>query len=163
MQVQQLKSRVFGVFEYRSEGRITRLVGIFFTTLIVVNVAEVILTTVEALSQQFEAQFLAIEIFTLGAFTVGYILRLWSCTSDERYAQPISGRFVFALTPLVLVDLASIAPTYATLPLSPGVPINFLFIRALRLIRIFRTSSSNGTIIHLQLLSACSFVTHENS
>ncbi|MDD1720551.1 MAG: ion transporter [Euryarchaeota archaeon] len=65
-------------------------------------------------------------------------MRLWSCTSDERYGRPISGRLVFALTPLILVDRASIAPTYATLLLSPGVPINRLFTRASRLIRIFR-------------------------
>ncbi len=138
MQVQHVKSRVFDILEYKSEDRITRLVGLFFIALITLNIAEIILTTVEALSQQFEAQFLAIEIFTLGVFTVGYTLRLWSCTSDERYARPVRGRLVFALTPLVLIDLASIAPTYVTLQLLPGVPVNFLFIRAFRLIRIFR-------------------------
>lgn len=115
-----------------------RLVGIFFTVLIILNVAEIVLTTVEALFQQLEALFLVIEIFTLVVFTVGYIVRLWSCTSDERYARPISGRLLFALTPLVLIDLASIAPTYAALLLSRGVAINFLFIRAFRLLRILR-------------------------
>ncbi len=138
MQVQQLKSRVFDILEYRSEDRFTRLVDIFFTVLIIFNVAEVVLTTVKELSQQLEAQFFLSEIFTLAIFTIGYVLRLWSCTSDERYARPISGRLVFALTPLVLIDLASIAPTYVKLLLSPGIPINFLFIRAFRLVRIFR-------------------------
>lgn len=138
MRTQQLKSRVFNVLEYKSDDYITRLVGIFFIVLITLNVAEVVLATVEPLSEQLGTLFWAIEIFSLSVFTVGYVLRLWSCTSDERYRRPISGRLVFALTPLVLIDFAAIAPTYAMFLLPSGPSINFLFIRALRLVRIFR-------------------------
>ncbi len=51
MQVQRLKSRVFDILEYKSEDCITRLVGVFFTILITLNIAEIILMTVEALSR----------------------------------------------------------------------------------------------------------------
>ncbi|MGZ4903769.1 MAG: hypothetical protein ACXVIG_02730 [Halobacteriota archaeon] len=56
MQIRQLKSRVFDILEYRSEDRITRLVGVFFTILIVLNVTEIVLTTVGALSQQLQEE-----------------------------------------------------------------------------------------------------------
>lgn len=67
-------------------------------------------------------------------FTAEYVLRLWSCTADPRFAQPVRGRLRYAVTPLALVDLVAIVPFY----LPWFLPRGLLFLRILRLVRLLR-------------------------
>ena len=102
--------------------------------MISLNVIAVVLETVESISSQYVSIFRAFEIFSVVIFTIEYLLRIWTCTNDERYQRPISGRVRFALTPLVIVDLLAILPFY--LPMC--IALDLRFIRAIRLFRIFR-------------------------
>jgi voltage-gated potassium channel len=73
-------------------------------------------------------------MFSVIVFSVEYILRIWSCTSDEQYSRPIVGRIKYAIQPLVLVDLLAILPFY--LPFVTRLDLRFL--RILRIFRVLR-------------------------
>jgi voltage-gated potassium channel len=95
--------------------------------LIVLNVAAVVLESVPACAVRYATAFRWFEYASVGVFSAEYLARVWSCTADPRYARPVVGRLRYALTPMALVDLAAILPTF------------LFFVHAdLRVIRIFR-------------------------
>lgn len=60
-------------------------------------------------------------------FAFEYILRLYSCTENPKYARPFIGRIKYALTPLMLLDL---------LAMPPYIMLGYGYLRALRAFRI---------------------------
>jgi voltage-gated potassium channel len=96
------------------------------------------LETVQAINVRFSSLFWTVEIVSLGVFTVEYGLRLWSCTAEDRFSAPIKGRMLYIITPLAIIDLIAILPTYLSFLLAPIAGVDFLFLRALRLFRVFR-------------------------
>jgi voltage-gated potassium channel len=114
-----------------------RLVQMAIMAIIILNVAAVVVGTVPSevpdadLEDRHRELFTWCERLSVGVFTVEYLLRLWSVTVDARYSEPLRGRLRYALTPLCLVDLASILPFYFQISGSVAM-------RALRLVRIFR-------------------------
>ena len=69
-------------------------------------------------------------------FTIEYFLRLWTAVEDPRYARPVVGRLRYAVTPFALVDLLAILPFY----LVKYTTLDLRFIRAIRLMRLFRVA-----------------------
>ncbi|MGC8744112.1 MAG: potassium channel family protein [Verrucomicrobiia bacterium] len=90
--------------------------------------------TVQSISQRYSSLFSGFEIFSVSIFTIEYLLRLWSCTSNPVYHHRIAGRIRFALTPLALIDLLAILPFY--LPMF--MKLDLRIIRILRLFRFLR-------------------------
>ena len=111
-----------------------RNLNILFMGLIFVNVLAVILETEEALYLQYKSYFHWFEVISVAIFSIEYLLRLWSCTENDKYRHPIYGRLRYILTPMALVDLLAILPFY--LPML--IPVDLRFLRALRLFRVFR-------------------------
>lgn len=133
--MKKIKYRIFEILEVASPGDFSsRVFDIFIMTLISLNVIATIMETIKSLSSQYMSLFRSFEIFSVVIFSVEYILRIWSCTIDIKYRNPILGRIRFALTPLIIVDLLAILPFY--LPML--IPFDLRFLRILRLFRIFR-------------------------
>lgn len=131
----KIKGRIFEILEIAStENLPSRVFDVFTITLIFLNVIAVILQTVKGLSSHYRLFFHTFEVFSIWVFTIEYLLRLWTCTTSNRFQGPIGGRIRFALTPLALVDLMAILPFY--LPMV--IPFDLRFIRAVRLFRLFR-------------------------
>lgn len=129
------KFRTYEILENVREADIcSKIFEIFITTLIILNVFAVILETVESISMRYAYCFYIFELLSVVIFTLEYVLRIWSCTSDKKYKHPLLGRFRFAVTFLALVDLFAILPFY--LPMI--ITFDLRFIRALRLFRLFR-------------------------
>jgi voltage-gated potassium channel len=82
------------------------------------------------------------EMASVAVFSVEYVLRLWSCTVEEKYARPILGRLRYAVTPLALIDLAAIAPFYpmAFLGIRTADTASIRALRLFRLMRLFKTT-----------------------
>jgi len=135
--VKSKKAKIHATLDNQSHNVVGWVIEVFFIVLIVANVLIVILETVQGINLQFSKLFQTIEIVSLGVFTVEYSLRLWCCTAEDQYSAPIKGRFLYIITPLALIDLAAILPTYLSLVLLP-IGVDFLFLRALRLFRVFR-------------------------
>jgi voltage-gated potassium channel len=131
----KIKNRAYEVLEGHRRDRVTDITNLVICGLIGLNLAAFTFSTVGSVYQSWSRVFDALETASVVAFSIEYLLRLWSCTSDEKYSAPILGRLRFASTPLLLIDLIAIAPSFL-----PSVGVNLLFLRALRVNRLFRAA-----------------------
>jgi voltage-gated potassium channel len=113
--------------------RLDYAIDLFITLLIVTNVVAVMLETVVWIGDPYRPYFAAFEVFSVAVFTAEYLLRLWSCTADPRYAGAVRGRLRYALRPMPLIDLLAVAPFYLEF-----LTVDLRFVRTLRLFRLFR-------------------------
>lgn len=134
MRYERAKRRTWELLEREiGETRLDYAVDLSITLLIVFNVIAVMLETVTWIAEPYRPLFAAFELFSVAVFTAEYVLRLWSCTSDARYAEPLRGRVRYALRLLPLVDLVAILPFYIEF-----LPLDLRLVRMLRLFRLFR-------------------------
>lgn len=109
-------------------------VDVFLLVLIVLNVLAVILETVRSLQLRYGSAFWAFEVFSVAVFTIEYAARIWACTADPRYREPVAGRVRYVTSFMGVVDILAIAPFYVTLAL----PASTLDLRVLRVLRLMR-------------------------
>lgn len=129
-----VRRRVWELVEIARPGdRESRLVDVAIRGLIALNVVVVIVETVPEVGEAAGRWLLAFDLFSLVVFSIEYLLRVWSCTEDPRYAHPILGRARFAVTPLALVDLAAVLPFWL-----PVLGVDLRVLRGIRLFRLFR-------------------------
>lgn len=142
------KQRIWEILEVAKNGdTASRVFDVFILTLILLNVLAVIVGTVQSIQARFGGLLNAFEIFSVAVFSAEYLLRLWSCVVDPRFAHPITGRLKFVLTPLAIIDFLAIAPLFIAL-----LGLDLRFIRAVRLLRIFRVSKVGRYVAALGLL-----------
>lgn len=148
--ITQFKYKVWQTIEFTDPNNIY---GKFFNlsslALVVLNIIAVILETVELLEKQYGIWFDWFEFFSVMAFSIEYVLRIWSCTCNENYNQPFFGRLRYMFKPLVLIDLISIVPFYLTF-----ITTDLRIIRIFRLFRIFRVLKLGRYLASLQLIGS---------
>ncbi len=125
----------------------------FIYTLIFINIIAVIIESVHEIYLAWQPFFDGFELFSVIVFSIEYLLRLWVCTLDPRYTRPFLGRFLFALTPLAIVDLVAVLPFY--LPMIIGADLRFVrilrlfrMLRILKLGRYSRSLQTLGNVLH---------------
>ncbi len=113
-----------------------KIINVFIITLIILNVAAVILETVPSLNDEPHEQrfFYYFDLISVIIFTIEYILRAWSCNHEAKYKHSIKGRIKYMLSPGALIDLLAILPFY----LHTIVGLDLRILRMLRLMRFFR-------------------------
>lgn len=126
-----LKTRIFGILEPGDED--SKYFDPFIMSLIVLNVIAVVLETVNWLYVRYAAVFHAFDLFSVAVFSVEYVLRLWTCTVNPRFRDPVRGRLHYMITPMAIVDLMAVLHFYLSFILP-----EMRFLRALRLFRLFR-------------------------
>jgi voltage-gated potassium channel len=129
-----LQERIFEALDGDNDSSVDRVVGIGLLVLIVANVVAVTLETVESLRVAYGGAFTAFEVFSVGVFSLEYVLRVWSSPANPHARGGITARVRFVFTPLALIDLAAILPAY--LPMF--IPMDLRFLRAVRLLRLMR-------------------------
>lgn len=129
-----LRLRVHDFLDDEPHGRGEQGFFIFLGVLIVLNVIAVSLSTVPAFESRFGPWLRGFELFSVGLYTVEYLARLWSVTVVPRYRHPLLGRLRWMLTPLPLIDVVAVLPSYLSLAAGP----NLLFLRSARLLRLLR-------------------------
>jgi hypothetical protein len=77
-----------------------------------------------------------LEIFTVGIFTIEYIIRFWAIGCVPEY-QGTKGKMKFVLSFFSLIDLISIIPFYVDLCIAGDLPAS-QFLRMFRLFRMMR-------------------------
>jgi voltage-gated potassium channel len=130
-----MKKYLYQVMEESPDGNGAALsFNYFMTFLIIINVFAVILETVEPLHQQYLFLFSAIDIISIAFFTVEYFVRLWICTLNPAYSDPVRGRLRYMVSAFALIDLLSFLPFYIPFV----IPVDLRFLRILRLFRLIR-------------------------
>lgn len=127
-----------------AELRLSRVLDAVLVALIIASSAAVVLFTVPDLPQAL-GRFLAYsQLAATVAFSVEYAARLYAIPASglPEYRRPVIGRIRYALTPMELVDLAAIAPSYILLFTSSDAAAAALLLRLLRLLKLFRYSDS---------------------
>ncbi len=127
-----------------SGDKLSRTVDLCLITLISLNVLATILESVDTLMAQHAQAFATFELFSVMVFTVEYLLRVWSSPDaavEGASASPTS-RVRFALSPGAIIDLLAILPFY----LSFFIGIDLRFLRAFRLVRVFKLTRYSTTM-----------------
>lgn len=154
-----MRRRIYEILEIaRPDDRASRYVDVFIVLLISLNILALVLESVSEFHARYAPWFLRFEIFSVGVFTVEYLIRIWSSVEAPggRFRQSLAGRARFALTPMALVDLFAILPFYLGMIYS----LDLRFLRALRLLRIFkltRYSTALSTLLKVLRDEAQSF------
>ena len=145
------KLRIYEILEStNSEDKTAKSVNLFMLVLVVLNVTAVVLETVESIYVAHKVLFQYFADISVVIFTIEYILRMWSCDVDPKYRHPFLGRLRFALTPLALIDLLVILPTYAVL----AFPTDHMLLRSLRLLWTFRLKVNSCWVSSAPLCAA---------
>ncbi len=111
-----------------------RLLDLFLITLIAINVAAVILETVESIETRYHTVFWVIEIISVAVFTLEYAARVWTSPENPEFQNSKNPRLAYITSPLALIDLVAILPFY----LGFIVDMDLRFLRVLRLLRILK-------------------------
>ncbi|WP_238474586.1 ion transporter [Maribacter algarum] len=124
------------------------LVTKFIYGLILINVVALVLETNQELRVDYNSSFEFIEYFSIGIFTMEYLLRIWTADSHNDIKGIFNSKragYIFSF--YGLVDMIAILPFF--LPLI--IPFDLRIMRILRLFRLFRilklgrySSSFNG-------------------
>ncbi len=142
-----VRQRVREVLNAQNGDRASRAFNVFIVTLILLNVAAMILDSVEPIRAAVPGVFVVFEYFSVIVFSIEYALRLWSCVEEPRYQRSVRGRLRFAVTPLALVDLLAVLPFYL-----PFVRVDLRMLRMLRVMRILRVAKLGRYSESLQTL-----------
>lgn len=110
------------------------LVDVFLLGLIILSLLAVVFETVQGLYRPYRQAFHAFDIFTVVVFSLEYLLRVWACTVDPRYSDPVRGRLRYMASFYGIVDALAILPFYAIW----YVPLAFVDLRFLRVLRLMR-------------------------
>ena len=131
-----LRRRIWEILDVGRPGDKASLVfDAFIQSLIAANVVALVLSTMDEFEAEWGRQLLRFEDVSVLIFTIEYLGRLVTCTTDARFAKLVHGRIAYARTPMALVDLFAILPWYL-----PMVGIDLRFMRALRLFRLLKLS-----------------------
>lgn len=149
-----LKKTVYQIIEEAEEGnRASKIFDIFLITLISLNVIALIAGTVEELFEISPRAFHLFELISVAVFSAEYVLRVWSCTEDPKYAHPVRGRLRYLVSPLALIDLLAVLPIYLVIFVNlRGLDLRFLRVvrllaRIVRLSRYFSSLQTLGRVI----------------
>ncbi|MFN3199762.1 MAG: ion transporter [Bradymonadia bacterium] len=143
------RARIHQIIE-PSRGRhdtLSRAFDITILGLIVLNIVALIFQTEASIYAAAPTLFDMVEWISVAVFSVEYLLRIWVCVEDARYARPVLGRLRYALTPMMLVDLMAVAPFFMV-----WLSMDMRFVRAFRLMRLFRLAKLGRYVGALELM-----------
>ncbi len=149
------KQNVFDTLQpYGEDNHKGRWFDWFLIILIITNVVTVMLETMPALHQQYQAQFFVFEVFSVTVFTIEYVARIWTCTLDNNqaslHASAFGPRLHFMLRPMSIVDLLAILPFY----LSMFIGLDLRVLRLFRLVRMMKLGRYSVAMQTLQVVIA---------
>ena len=141
----RIKQRTFAILEGDVAEPASRFCEIFIASLVILNVLSIILESVPEIHDVAGTYFHIFDLFSVGVFSLEYILRIWSYS--EKYTEagdsPWRGRKEYIFSFYGLVDFLSTVPFYLQL-LMPGTDLRVL--RMFRLLRIFKLSRYNSAL-----------------
>lgn len=149
--MKNLKYTIYKILEKSTRENLIGLVfDYFIIILIFLNVTAVILETVPAIEKSLKSFFYIFELFSVIVFTLEYLARVYSITSEKKYSHPIKGRIQYIFSFMAIVDLLAILPFY--LPFL--IKVDMRFLRALRLLRFLRILKIGRYSESIQLLGS---------
>ncbi|MCB1970126.1 MAG: ion transporter [Geminicoccaceae bacterium] len=110
--------------------------------LIAINVIAVTLETDQDLYNAHARWFHLFDVISVAIFSVEYAIRLWVCVEAPEAQGHRFPRLRYMVTPMAVIDLLAILPFYLTAIFH----VDLRFLRALRLLRIFKLTRYSTTM-----------------
>jgi voltage-gated potassium channel len=132
----KVRRRVHYVLDSGGSDRTSKLVHRGLILLVIASVTAAVMESEPGLALKYGRLFFAFELVAASAFTIEYLLRLWSAPEHTPYRgmTDSSARWAFARTPLAIADLLCVLPVY----LAFFVPADLRVLLMLRLLRFFK-------------------------
>lgn len=126
-----LRRRMFEIVERAKPGdKVSRAYDVFIVAVAIVSIVPLMFTPA-TMSPERAAFVTTLDVACAYVLAFDYLMR-WM-THDIRRGERSIGAFIrYPFTPMAIIDLLSILPSLGVLP------ANFMFLRALRVVRIFR-------------------------
>ncbi len=143
-----MRKTVFRVLETAQDNDVvSRVIDICLVTLIAASVIAVVLESVPAFEARYGAALMLFENVTVTAFSIEYLLRLWSSVeaTPATLQRPVAARLRYALSFHAVIDLLAILPFYL---LAFGVfgNVDMRFLRAIRLLRVLKLTRYSAAL-----------------
>ncbi len=139
----QLQLRTMQVLNQADEGDVvSRICDTVITLLVILNVIAITLESYQPIYDAYGPAFDLFEVFSIGFFTIEYLLRVWSNAARTPHA-PWEGRLKYILSFHGLVDLIATLPFYLQTILT-GVDMRIL--RMVRLVRLLKLSHYSSAL-----------------
>jgi voltage-gated potassium channel len=139
---------VFRVLEDPDSSGTARIVGILIMSIVLFSVVSFITETDYEYRKNDYAFFKYSEYFTTGFFLLEYLARLSTCSVLS--TQTVWG---FTRSPMNLIDLLAILPTFIELLAQGGSIKTLRVLRAVRLVRLFRLLKLGRYSVGMQLIA----------
>jgi voltage-gated potassium channel len=120
------------------------IIDVLIMALILASVAVVVLQSIPELNP-YDPLFVLIERWCVYFFTVEYVLRIWTCVEDPRFAHPVRGRLRYMRSAFGIIDLLALAPFYLA-PLAASNTVVLRLLRIFRLVRVLKFGRYNASI-----------------
>ncbi|HIB62121.1 MAG TPA: ion transporter [Methylococcaceae bacterium] len=143
------RRRIFEIVEIaKNDDTSSRIFDVLLITLIVTNVVAIILESVKSIDAEYGYWFDLIDIVSVAIFSIEYIVRIWVCVENEEYRFYNQSNFARRLNYMksghAIIDLLAVLPFYLII-LFGGV-LDLRFLRALRLLRVFKLTRYSQTM-----------------
>ncbi len=146
---QHVKTRVYEIlWRTRPGDKFADALILFISLLMFSNVVAFVVSTIPGFFAREHLFLLSLFAFSLVIFTIEYISRLWSCTINAKYSNPIKGRIRFILTSWSILTLFVIVPLWIVLITRAETSLVravFLFL----LLRLFQGSGSFYVLVQI--------------
>jgi len=143
-----IQQRTWEILDVANPGdKTSRVWDISISALIFLNVIAVIIGSMASIQARWSSSLWKFEVISITIFTIEYLARLWSCTCQSEFKDPIRGRLRFIFRPMTLIDLAAILPFYL-----PFLGLDLRSLRALRLFRLIRLAKVGRYYSSLNLI-----------
>src|SRR4051812_21630711 len=146
-----LRQRIYDLLEDEElQLPVSRRIRDLLLGLIVVSVAVAVVDTMPTVRLHWDPTLRAFEYVCVALFTLEYATRVWVAIEDRagRYDHPLWGRLRYMMTPMAIIDLLAILPTYLALI----VPGDFLLLRTLRIIRILKITRYSPALATFEIV-----------
>ncbi len=126
---------LYEILENNRNGTVGFIINTSLMVLILLNVVSIVAASEPGIREKYAEFFHRFDVFTLVVFSLEYLIRIWVSieTQAKEERHPILTRLRYMATPMALVDLLAILPSYFLF-----LGHDFLILRALRLIRVFK-------------------------
>ena len=145
-----VRRRVYEVLERAEPGdRLSALVDVFLIGLILLSATAIVLESIPAIYRVYEGAFFWFEAFTVGVFTLEYLLRIWcSVEGAAGDMSPWRYRCRYLFSGAAIIDLLAIFPFYLMLFGTGALDMRFLrMFRLLRVLKLTRYSAALNILV----------------
>ena len=141
-----LRRRLYRILEGEERSLTAHLLNGLIVGTIFLNILVVVLETVPSIEARWGRAFLWVEIVSVALFTLEYLARLWVAVENPRFRRPVAGRLRYAVTPMAIVDLLAILPSFVGGFVEFDARLLRLF-RLLRMLKLTRYSQSLDLLV----------------